>query len=375
MHESLHGHLLTVVGNRPQFIKMSPVSNAIAARGHREVVVHTGQHYDEKLSDIFFQELSIRAPDIQLTTTARTHGAMTGELLTQLEAVMLELKPSGLLVYGDTNSTLAATLAAVKLHIPIAHIESGPRFGDLTTPEEVNRITTDHLSTVRFAPDKPSLANLTREGITQHVYYTGDVMLDTFNLHAPRAAKEATLMQHPRLSGGAPFILMTLHRPYNVDSKESLTKLLDFSRAQSQLIVFPVHPRTQARMKEFGLFEAFSTLDNLLLMEPIGYLDTVAALSHCSYVITDSGGLQKEAYFAGKLVLLLLHETPWPDLKQSGWQRVAGTLESIDLVREAAAMASMPRPATAPAFYGDGSAATIIADMLEKHGFMGTNKS
>jgi UDP-GlcNAc3NAcA epimerase len=367
MSKALQGQLLTVVGNRPQFIKMSPVSAAIQARGHREVVVHTGQHYDERLSDIFFRELNIAKPDIQLVTTARTHGAMTGELLTKIEEVLMELKPSGVLVYGDTNSTVAAALAAVKLHIPLAHIESGPRFGDLSTPEEVNRITTDHLSTIRFAPDKPSIANLEREGLGKNTYYTGDVMLDTFRLHAPRAAKEATLHNDPRLK--APFILMTLHRPYNVDSKESLLKLLAFIESANQTVLFPVHPRTRTRMNEFGLLEKFTAAKNLVLMEPIGYLDTVAALSQCSFVITDSGGLQKEAFFAGKMTLLMLHETPWPDLKQSGWQHVAGTLEQADIAAEAAKIANTKPPAKAPDFYGNGTAAKTIVEVLEKHAF------
>jgi UDP-N-acetylglucosamine 2-epimerase len=368
----MSGGLLTVVGNRPQFIKMSPVSHAIAARGYRETVLHTGQHYDETLSDIFFRELDLRAPDIQLHITGRSHGAMTGELLQKIEEVLLRQSPNGVLVYGDTNSTLAAVLAAVKLRIPIAHVESGPRMGDLHVPEEVNRITADHLSTLRFAPDQPSIANLAREGITQHVYYTGDVMRDTFRLHAARALRESTLMQHPRLKDHAPFILLTLHRPDNVDSKASLEKLFDFLREETPLVLFPAHLRTRQRMQDYGLLEAFEALPNLLLTEPQGYLDTMAALQCCESVITDSGGLQKEAFFANKKALVLLRETPWPQLRDSGWQIVPGYIADTDLHKALARLEAMPTPAATPDFYGDGYAAERIVDALERHHFFGT---
>lgn len=363
------GNIVTIVGNRPQFIKMLPVSKALNARGYREIVVHTGQHYDDKLNDIFFRELDLPTPDIQLTTTKRTHGAMTGELLEKLEEVFLQLKPSHIMLYGDTNSTLAATLAAVKLHIQVAHIEAGPRMGDLRLPEEVNRITVDHLSQLLFCPDAPSVEHLKRENITKGVYLTGDVMLDAFNLTAPRAAKEATIMQNPRLKQ-AEFVFMTMHRPSNVDTKECLQKILQMIRACPHTVLFPAHLRTLARLVEFGLKAEFDALPNLILCEPLGYLDTVAALTACHMVITDSGGLQKEAYYAGKPAIVFLDETPWPDLKQSGWQRVMGIIPEASLDAVAAALSHYPIPTEAPAFYGNGKAAEIIVTQLEAHGFL-----
>lgn len=362
------GTIMTVVGNRPQFIKMAPVSAEIAKRGHREIIVHTGQHYDEKLSDIFFRELSINTPDIQLTVEGRTHGAMTGDLLIKIEEIFLRDKPKSLLVYGDTNSTLAAALAAAKLHIPIAHVEAGPRMRDLTMPEEVNRITVDHLSKLLFAPDKPSVEHLKREGITEGVYLTGDVMLDTFRLTEKRAAEQSAFLKDARLARG--FVFMTLHRPANVDSQANLEKLLAFFRATPEtLYVFPAHLRTVARMKDFGLYEAFSNLDNLMLTEPLGYIDTVAALTACSHVITDSGGLQKEAFYAGKKALVLLDEILWPELEQAGWQSVPGGLGTTDLIHAFTQLKASPTPATSPDFYGKGDAARIMVDALEQHGF------
>lgn len=372
----MHKHqLITVVGNRPQFIKMAPVSHAITARAHQEIVVHTGQHYDDNLSDIFFRELGIKAPDIQLKVDGKTHGAMTAELLAKIEPIFMDLEPSGLLVYGDTNSTLAAVLAAVKLHIPVAHIEAGPRMNDMSMPEEVNRIMVDHVSSLLFAPDAPSVENLKREGISKPVYLSGDVMLDTFNLCKQRAKTEATLLQHPRLANNAAFIFMTLHRPANVDSESCLKKLYQFIATHHDenggLIVFPAHPRTLARMKVFSLYDAFAALPNLLLIEPLGYLDTIAALTHAEYVITDSGGLQKEAYFARKLALILLKETPWPELRDSGWQHVIGGLEHCDLSAAFATLKNAAIPTSAPDFYGNGNAASVIVDALEQHQFFG----
>lgn len=359
---------MTIVGNRPQFIKMAPISAEIARRGHREIIVHTGQHHDDRLSDIFFRELGINKPDIQLTVSARTHGAMTGELLTKIEEILLRDKPKSLMVYGDTNSTLAATLAAAKLHIPVAHVEAGPRMHDLTMPEEVNRITVDHLSKLRFAPDKPSIEHLKREGITEGVYLTGDVMLDTFRLCEKRAMEQSEFLKDERLKQG--FVFMTLHRPANVDSKECLESLLAFFRATPDtLFVFPAHLRTVARLKEFGLQDAFDTCANLMLTEPLGYIDTVAALKACSHVITDSGGLQKEAYYARKKALVLLDDVLWPELEQAGWQIVPGGLGRTDLTAAFTTLTSSPAPTDAPDFYGSGNAARITVDALEAHGF------
>ncbi|MEJ0009719.1 MAG: UDP-N-acetylglucosamine 2-epimerase (non-hydrolyzing) [Alphaproteobacteria bacterium] len=358
--------ILTVVGNRPQFIKMAPVSRALVAHGVAETVVHTGQHYDDKLSAIFFRELGMKEPEIRLDVEGRSHGAMTGEMLAKLEAVYLERKPKHVLVYGDTNTTLAAALAAVKLHIKVAHVEAGPRLIERTMPEEFNRVMVDHISTLLFCADEASVANLKKENLTRGVILTGDVMLDAFNLFSAEAATKSTLLQNPKLKDG--FAFMTLHRPANVDDEASLRRLLGFIGRIPSVVLFPVHLRTRARLEEFGLRAAFDALPNLILAEPLGYLDTVAALTACDSVLTDSGGLQKEAYYAGKTSVVLQDETPWPDLRDSQWLYVAGTIPNCDPETVLAKLA-MPKPKTAPAFYGDGHAAGIIVRSLEENGF------
>lgn len=368
----MQGHILTVVGNRPQFIKMAPISKQLAARSYREIVVHTGQHYDDKLNDIFFREMRLPTPDIQLITTQRTHGAMTGELLTKIEEVLLNVKPRHILLYGDTNSTLAAALAAVKLHIPIAHVEAGPRMHDLRLPEEANRITVDHLSQLLFCPDAPSVAHLKRENITEGVYNAGDVMLDAFNLYKNEPVALNSVLHHPEIKAGE-FIFMTMHRPSNVDSEAALKKLYDVIKDIPYTILFPAHLRTLARMESYGIKSSFEALSNLVMVEPMGYLDTVAALNQCRFVITDSGGLQKEAYYAGKGSVVFLDETPWPDLRDSGWQEVVGIMELADKARVLRTVTGWQKPATAPAFYGTGHAAKTIVDALEVHGFLQGN--
>lgn len=362
--------IMTIIGNRPQFIKMAPVSRALKEAGVREMVVHSGQHHDVKLNGIFFEELGLPTPDIQLATEGSTHGAMTGDLLTKLEQVFLQHKPRAVLLYGDTNTTLAAALAAAKLHIRIAHVEAGPRFYDMTMPEEVNRVMVDHVSELLFCPDAASVANLAREGITRGVYQTGDVMLDAFRLFRDASASRATVMQDPRLQPGQ-FVLATLHRPSNVDSRENLEKTLRLLEAVNQTVLFPAHLRTLARLKEYGLMDAFTRLPNLVLAEPLGYLDVVAALTHCSAVLTDSGGLQKEAYYAGKRSVVCLDETPWPDLKASGWQKIVGTMPKLEPLAVAALLSDMPTPASAPDFYGTGHAAQTMVAAMQEHGFFG----
>ncbi|MDE3015799.1 MAG: UDP-N-acetylglucosamine 2-epimerase (non-hydrolyzing) [Pseudomonadota bacterium] len=359
--------LATVVGNRPQFIKMLPVSRALTARRKKEAVIHTGQHHDDALSGIFFRELDLPVPDVRLGVTATGHGAMTAELLAGLEKTFIELKPDAVLVYGDTNSTLAAALAAAKLQIPVAHVEAGPRTYGFRLPEEINRRLTDHLSQLLFCPDNASVENLTREGLGQGAHFTGDVMLDSFLMcksfaHVPAWKKYTQLAK--------PFILLTLHRPGNVDSPECLEKLYELLERLDQPVFFPVHLRTQKRLEESGLLKKFQSLKQHALTPPMGYLDTIAALTHCQTVITDSGGLQKEAFFAGKPCIVLLDETPWPDLKAGGWQRVPGTLAEISAANIGKALRGFDVPKTAPQFYGDGHAAEKIVDILIERGFI-----
>lgn len=360
------GQLVTVVGNRPQFIKMTAVSRELDRRGLTEVVVHTGQHYDHQMNRIFFEELGIRDPDLQLSVSGRTHGAMTGELLEKIEQVFAAIEPRGVLIYGDTNSTLAASLAAVKMRIPVAHIESGPRLGNLDTPEEVNRIVADHCATLRFVNDATSQTNLQREGITTGIINSGDVMFDVFNAYSG-----GVKTQSASNSGGAPKVYMTLHRPQNVDEADCHRQIIEMMRQSGATFVFPLHPRARNKIEEFGLFADYEALPNLTLSAPIGYIESLKQLLASDFVITDSGGLQREAYFAGKLSMLMLPETPWPELEASGWQILAGWVRDGQMAASFETLKQKDVPTEAPPFFGAGDAAMKIVDALVEHGFVG----
>lgn len=360
--------LVTVVGNRPQFIKMAPVSREIEKRGLKQFVIHTGQHYDHEMNQIFFDELLIKKPDLQLSVNKITHGGMTGELLEEIEAALISLKPSGVLVYGDTNSTLAAALAAVKLGIPVAHVESGPRLGNLETPEEINRIVADHVSKLRFAPDNQSVINLSKEGIVDGVINTGDVMYDVFlGCKEMFAHKDEAYRQRKK-------IFMTLHRPQNVDNIESHNLLIEFIKNCGADVIFPVHPRTKNRIEGFGLLEKYKSIENLKLVPPLSYLGTIKELIDSNFVITDSGGVQKEAYFAGKPAMLMLPNTPWPELEKEGWLSLAGWIGDSKMMQIFKKMTISQIPKSKPDFFGEGKASTAIVDQLVKNNFFGAKK-
>lgn len=366
LRDIARGQLVTVVGNRPQFIKMTAVSRELERRGLKEIIVHTGQHYDHQMNQIFFDELGIRKPDLQLSVAGRTHGAMTGELLEKIEQVLMAIEPRGVLVYGDTNSTLAASLAAVKMGIPLAHVESGPRLGNLETPEEVNRIVADHCATLRFVSDAVSEENLRREGITRGVLNAGDVMFDVFQQYS------AGLPRREAWSGqGTANVYMTLHRPQNVDDRDCHLKIIDFISQSGANFVFPLHPRTENQLAGFGLLDAYRALPNLRLSSAIGYVDSMREVLNADFVVTDSGGLQKEAYFAGKMSMLMLPDTPWPDLEASGWQLLAGWVRDGGMAARFDDLRRRPRPATAPPFFGEGDAAVRIVDALVERGLAG----
>lgn len=358
---------MTIVGNRPQFIKMTAVNRELERRSLQQVVVHTGQHYDRQMNHVFFDELAIRAPDVQLAINGRTHGAMTGQLLEQIEAILLKLEPRSVLVYGDTNSTLAASLAAVKMSIPVAHVEAGPRLGNLETPEEVNRIISDHCSMVRFVSDAVSRENLRREGIESGVVSTGDVMLDVFLEYSRLLSGRGK-----RRSAEETQVYVTLHRPQNVDHRECHEMLLDFITRSDASFVFPLHPRTEKKIGEFGLLDNYRGLRNLRLSGAIGYVDSIRELLDADFVITDSGGLQKEAYFAGKMSMLMLPETPWPELEGSGWQLLAGWVRDGRIAAGFQDLRERARPLVAPPFFGSGDAARRIVDALVERDLVGT---
>lgn len=353
--------IATIVGARPQFIKVAPVSKALAATGSiREVLVHTGQHHDAGMSDVFFEELGIAAPDHNLDIHGGGHGAMTGAMLQKLEPVLEELRPDRVLVYGDTNSTLAGALVAAKLHIPVAHVEAGLRSFNRAMPEEINRIVADQLSDLLFASTDAAVRNLEKEGFTaDRLFKVGDVMYDAALQFAEVAKTRTAILASLGVEPGR-YALATVHRAENTDDPVRLANIVSALEtvAATLPVVLPLHPRTAGRMKAAGLaFERVRTVP------PVGYLDMVALESQAALIATDSGGVQKEAFFYRAPCVTLRDETEWVELVELGWNRLAspgggGLVETI-----LAALGSSGKDAQP---YGDGKAATAIADILAR---------
>lgn len=311
--------LITVVGARPQFIKAAPLSYAIGqCCDIEEILVHTGQHFDVNMSEVFFRELDIPTPRYNLGIAGASHGAMTGRMLEALEAVMLKEQPDGVLVYGDTNSTLAGALSAAKLNLPIAHVEAGLRSFNRKMPEEINRIVTDHLSSILLCPTQTAVHNLKREGLQRGVHHVGDVMYDASLLALQCARASSDVLDRLGLEPET-FSLATIHRAENTDNREQLAKVLDYLKAAARElpVVLPIHPRTRKLCNIFGL-----DLKGLITSEPVGYLDMARLLDACVSVFTDSGGLQKEAYFHRKPCVTLRTETEWIETIDYGWNRL-----------------------------------------------------
>lgn len=310
--------LLTVVGARPQFIKAAPVSRAFQAHGNlRELFVHTGQHFDPSMSDVFFDELGLPKPDYNLDIHGGSHGAMTGRMIVALEELALQVKPDVFVIYGDTNSTLAAAVVAAKLFVPIAHIEAGLR-SYRSIPEEVNRILADRVSRWLFCPTDVAVRNLAAEGIREGVHNVGDVMYDTTMMVAERAKATSTVVARLDLTAGR-FDLATIHRAENTDTPEALAAVVRYlvDATRDVPVVLPLHPRTRQAAARFGI-----DLSALTIIDPVGYLDMTALLANCRHVLTDSGGLQKEAYFHRKPCVTLRDATEWVETVESGWNRL-----------------------------------------------------
>lgn len=349
--------IVSVVGARPQFIKAAPVCRALRAR-HEEILVHSGQHFDHEMSDVFFDELQIPKPDYNLGVGGGGHGRMTGEMLGQLEELFLETGPDWVLVYGDTNTTLAAALAAAKLNINVAHVEAGLRSFNRTMPEEVNRVLADHVSALLLCPTNAAVANLAAEGISAGVELVGDVMLDTARLVAERVAEEDVLAAHGLAHGG--YYLATVHRAATSDAPARLAEVLRAFEALDRPVVFAVHPRTRKNMEAAGLVPGSST--NVRLVPPIPYLEASALLRGAHKLLTDSGGMQKEAYFFGVPCVTLREETEWVETVELGWNQLVGTAEEAIV---SAALAQFDRSRERPEVYGDGHAAEKVARALE----------
>ena len=346
--------VLSVVGARPQFVKAAPVSRVLRQE-HDEFLLHTGQHYDETMSDVFFRELAIPAPDRNLGVGSGPHGAQTAAMLAGIESVAMEWQPDCVLVYGDTNSTLAAALAAAKLRIPIGHVEAGLRSYDRRMPEEVNRVVADHLASVLLCPSEPARANLTREGITDGVHVVGDVMLDAFN-HSRETARRSTPILAELGISTFGYQLLTVHRAENVDRPELLAAILRGIGAGQRRVVFPVHPRTRAALAEMGT----EVPDNVLVIDPVGYLQMLVLEENAELILTDSGGVQKEAYFAGRPCVTLRDRTEWTETVDTGWNVLVGT----DPACIARAMREFRPTGPRPQLFGDGHAAERIVRAL-----------
>lgn len=308
----------TIVGARPQFVKAAAVSRAFKQAGIDEALIHTGQHYDANMSDIFFEELEIPAPKLHLGIGGGGHGAMTGAMLAKLEEAFVAKKPAVVLVYGDTNSTVAGALAAAKLHIPVIHSEAGLRSFNRRMPEELNRVVTDHLSTLLLCPTQTAIANLTNEGIVKGVHHVGDVMFDATQFAIERSRKTSDILKTLALEGKR-FAVCTLHRAENTDDPQRLAALLAFleDKSDGRTIVFPMHPRTRKVLAASGI-----ATRGLMIIDPLGYFDLHRLLADCEIVFTDSGGLQKEAYFHRKPCITLREETEWVETVDAGWNRL-----------------------------------------------------
>jgi UDP-N-acetylglucosamine 2-epimerase len=340
--------IVSVVGARPQFIKAAAVSRVLR-RDHTEVLVHTGQHYDYQMSGVFFDGLDIPRPDINLGVGSGSHGEQTSAMLTALERVLLSERPDCLLVYGDTNSTLAGALAASKLGVPVAHVEAGLRSFNRHMPEEINRVVVDHLSDLLLCPSETAARHLAHEGVTEHVHVVGDVMLDVLNWAKQRVDEQRpeTIARLGVAKGS--HLLATVHRSENTDDPSRLAHILDAFNALEERLVFPVHPRTRKAMAALRRPVAA----HVELIDPVGYLEMVALTDSARVVLTDSGGLQKEAYWLGVPCVTLRSETEWVETVEAGWNTLAGTDSTsiLDAVR------SRVPPRVHPSLYGRGRAA------------------
>ena len=359
--------LLTVIGARPQFIKAATVSRVLEACADiEEIIVHTGQHYDKKMSDLFFEELNIPSPKYNLNVGSESHGAQTGRMLAELEKVMMLEKPDWVLVYGDTNSTLAGALAAKKLQIKVAHVEAGLRSKNRLMPEEINRVGTDAISDLLFAPTQAAVEQLISEGREDfEIIFSGDVMYDLMLSTIERLPKTSNTIKRLNLER-TNYLLVTLHRAENTDEPDILASIIQglVSVSKQWLVVFPLHPRTEAALKKFDLYPLAEK--NFLLLPPLGYFDMVTLLKDCVAVATDSGGLQKEAFFLHKICFTLRHETEWGELIDAGWNRLVPPGLSSDIANAIQDFYSFPRENIMP--YGEGNAAEKIVSALKNHG-------
>jgi len=349
--------VVTVIGNRPQFVKAAAVSRVLR-EAHDELLVHTGQHHDDELSTVFVEELGVPRPERELGIHGGTNTEQTARMLAGLAPLLAAEAPDVLLVYGDTNSTLAGGLAAAQAHIPVAHVEAGMRSFDRAMPEELNRVLTDHLSDLLLCPSRTAVANLEREHVAGRVALVGDVMVDVALLFQPRAMADPVPLERVGVAPGE-YVLVTAHRAGNVDDPARLRRLVDLVLALPVTAVLPLHPRTRARLEAAGWLEELERAPAIRLLPPLGYLGFTSLLGHARTVLTDSGGVQKEAYLAGVPCVTLRDTTEWVETVEVGWNVL------VDLDADAALAALERRPPSArPELYGDGRAGARVVAAL-----------
>ena len=353
--------VLSILGNRPQFIKAALISKALKNSGVREIIVNTGQHFDYMMSDVFLDELSIPKPLYNLKLNNLTDIHFIAACLQALEPILIEEQPDIVLVYGDTNSTLAGTIAAKKLGIKVAHIEAGPRLGDKTIPEEYNRILVDHSADILFVPDQTSLNHLKNEGIPEEkIIFSGDVMLDIFLEH------EALFDSLKYKKQYGDYVVCTFHRQENVDQYEALKVMIGIIASLKETVVFPLHPRTRKMLALYGLEQEFKSYCRII--EPLSYIEMMSLLKGTRYVLTDSGGLQKEAFFSGVPCYVFLNQSPWPEIEKSGWQKVVGTFLKNNFKDYSNFWCfAVSDPALATKIFGNGKASDIIAKFASQY--------
>ena len=348
--------VVSLIGARPQYIKEAVLNKAFKKAGIEEIIVNSGQHYDYNMADIFFEKLGIKAPDYNLKVGSGLHGEMTAKIMIEFEKLMIDIKPDVVLVYGDTNTTLAGAIVATKLKIKLAHVEAGIRMFPKDMPEEINRTLTDRVSNLLFCPSELAVENLKKEGITQGVSFTGDVMYDLYL--QSKEHFDYSLYESLKLEDGK-YVLVTLHRDYNVDDKEKfgeILKALD-ELAKETRVIFPIHPRSRKKAEEFGYGNLLEKLD---ILEPIDYLSLMGLLVHCKNVVTDSGGLQKESYYAQKPAYLLMPDPAWHELVKFEMNILCEPHNLLEKMSQEGEYNYVPN------IYGNGDAGTKIVEILRK---------
>lgn len=348
--------IISIIGARPQFIKCAPLSRAIR-KEHEEIIVHTGQHYDPEMSDLFFKELNIPEPDYNLGIGSGTHGEQTGKMLIEIEKLLIKEEPDLMLVYGDTNSTLAGALAASKLNIKIAHVEAGLRSFDRRMPEEINRVLTDHTSNLLLCPTETAVANLKSEGITNGVHNVGDVMLDALQYNKQIAEERSTILDDLGVVSKE-FLIATVHRPSNTNSRDNLSSIVKGLCNTDKTIVFPVHPRTKNYLKQYDLWDLIC--QHVKVIPPIGYLDMLKLMAHSNKILTDSGGVQKEAYMLGVPCVTMRENTEWVETVEDGWNVLVGA----DYGKITDAIATLKGAGQRNNVFGKGDASEKVCEAL-----------